>query len=242
MLSKENNESSSKPSYTDTSSSDEEWKRQTKDKKKFVVEDSDETPTPTKPKRNINMKQKTLKKPVTQKKSKSQTVLKKSKQYKNIINEPYMSSVKNNISNTSFTSSLRKSNKKTVKNSSTTIETIQEQASEDVNVFSDALNVEFSEMSTDTTSLKKTLTFLYVAMKKLTIEINLMKNDFQALCNGIERLMLVKNNQISTPAFVEKYNFVKIQFTEEFKTFDSELQTNNEFAKDFVSICFAIAL
>ncbi|XP_077262506.1 uncharacterized protein LOC143897570 [Temnothorax americanus] len=154
MLSKENNESSSESSYTDTSSSDEKWKRQTKDKKKFVIEDSDETPTPTKPKCNFNMKQKTLKKPVTQKKSKSQTVLKKSKQYKNIINEPYMSSVKNNISNTSFTSSLRKSNKKTVENSSTTTETIQEQASEDV--FSDILsNVEFPEMSTDTTSLKK---------------------------------------------------------------------------------------
>lgn len=79
-------------------------------------------------------------------------------------------------------------------------------------------------------------------MKKLTIEVNLMKNDSQALRNSIERLMLVKNNQISTPAFVEKYNFVKIRFTEEFKTFDLELQTNDEFAKDFVSICFAIAL
>ncbi|XP_077262507.1 uncharacterized protein LOC143897571 [Temnothorax americanus] len=73
-------------------------------------------------------------------------------------------------------------------------------------------------------------------MKKLTIEISMMKNDIQALCNSIERLMLVKNNQISTPAFVEKYNFVKIQSTEEFKTFDSELQTNNEFTKDFKDV------
>lgn len=86
------------------------------------------------------------------------------------------------------------------------------------------------------------LTFLYVAMKKLTVEINFMKSDIQALRNCIEHSMLVKNNQISTIAFLEKYNFIKIQSAEEFKQFDSELQTNDEFAKDFVSICFAIAL
>jgi len=80
------------------------------------------------------------------------------------------------------------------------------------------------------------LTYLYVAIKKLTVEINFWKNDIQALYNIVVRSTFVKNNQISTAAFVEKYNFSKIQSAEEFKKFDSELQTNDEFAKDFVSI------
>jgi len=80
------------------------------------------------------------------------------------------------------------------------------------------------------------LTYLYVAIKKLTVEINFWKNDIQALYNIVVRSTLVKNNQISTAAFDEKYNFSKIQSAEEFKKFDSELQTNDEFAKDFVSI------
>lgn len=82
------------------------------------------------------------------------------------------------------------------------------------------------------------VTYLYVATKKLSVEINLLKDDIQALNNTVARSMLIKNNQISTVAFVEKYNFSKIQSAEEFKKFDSELQTNDEFAKDFVSICF----
>jgi len=80
------------------------------------------------------------------------------------------------------------------------------------------------------------LTFVYVAMKKMTVEINFIRDNIQVLRNTIERSLLVKNDQISTPAFVEKYNFFKIQSVEEFKKIGSELKTN-EFAKDFVSIC-----
>lgn len=81
------------------------------------------------------------------------------------------------------------------------------------------------------------LTFVYVAMKKMTVEINFIRDDIQVLRNTIERSLLVKNDQISTPAFVEKYNFLKIQSVEEFKKIGSELKTNDKFAKDFVSIC-----
>lgn len=84
--------------------------------------------------------------------------------------------------------------------------------------------------------ISSALTFIYVAIKKMTIEINFMKNDIQELRSSIERSMCVKNDQISIPAFVEKYNFVKIQSIEDFKRFDSELKTNDEFANDFVSI------
>ncbi|XP_025996567.2 uncharacterized protein LOC105204350 [Solenopsis invicta] len=46
--------------------------------------------------------------------------------------------------------------------------------------------------------------------------------------------MLTKNNQIISPvAFIEKYNFSEIKSIEDFKKFDSELQANEEFAKDF---------
>jgi len=75
--------------------------------------------------------------------------------------------------------------------------------------------------------ISSALTFIYVAIKKMTIEINFMKNDIQELRSSIERSMCVKNDQISTPAFVEKYNFVKIQSIEDFKRFDSELKIND---------------
>jgi len=40
------------------------------------------------------------------------------------------------------------------------------------------------------------LTYLYVAIKKLSVEINFWKNDIQAIYNIVVRSTLVKNNQI----------------------------------------------
>ncbi|GAB1862228.1 hypothetical protein CAJAP_03307 [Camponotus japonicus] len=89
MLSKKNNESSSELSSTDTSSSDEKQKRQTK-KRINIIEDSNDSFTPTNQnlKQNIEIK-KTLKKAVKtrNKLPKLQTVLKdnsKIEQCKNI--------------------------------------------------------------------------------------------------------------------------------------------------------------
>lgn len=123
-----------------------------------------------------------------------------------------------------------------------TNETIKDQASQ-VIVIPDELNMESNkevlEMISTDASLKnitKPLTYIYVGIKKLTIEVNSMKNDLQALRNAIERSTLVRSNKISIPIFVEKYNFTKIRSTTEFNKFDLELQTNEEFAKDFKDV------
>jgi len=72
-------------------------------------------------------------------------------------------------------------------------------------IYMKSINYFYSLMvnSINISIVSSALTYLYVAIKKLTVEINFWKNDIQALYNIVVRSNLVKNNQISTAAFVE---------------------------------------
>ncbi|KAK0077098.1 hypothetical protein PV326_010303, partial [Microctonus aethiopoides] len=85
----------------------------------------------------------------------------------------------------------------------------------------------------DVTHMDRDLVCLYVAIKKLSVQVATMDQNQQLMINALERSQLTSNSKISTSTFFTKHNFVRIKTVDEFKILESNLDEDPEFLNDY---------
>jgi len=77
---------------------------------------------------------------------------------------------------------------------------------------------------------------LHAAIKSLTVEVQMQKEEIKQLRNAIEQTLKVKTDSMTFQKFIEKYNITfKLQNLNEFKDFEKRLTQDKHLLTDFVS-------
>ncbi|KAK0159500.1 hypothetical protein PV327_011043, partial [Microctonus hyperodae] len=92
----------------------------------------------------------------------------------------------------------------------------------------------------DLTHMNRDLVCLYVAIKKLSLQIATMDQNQQLMINTLELPQLTSNSIISTSTFFMKHNFLKIETVDEFEILESNPDEDPEYLNDYVKGCFGM--